>query len=395
MRKLGILLLAVAVAFTFCLATGGDKVFAAKKKYEKFAEDKRHTAWKGKKFKTSKKTIRWRASDTWGGLVNHDVFVHFCDTVEAASGGRLVIKPLTTGAVVGAFELFDAVSKGALDAGHSWSGYWKGKNEAFTLFASVPFSMDYETYNIWYYFGGGKEHMDDLYGRYNLKPFFVGNSGQELGLYSKKPYRKMSEFKGIKVRTPGWFMDILNRMGVNATAIPGAEVYLALERGIVDAAEFSSPTITYRMGFHEICKYVIEPGVHQPSAQMDLFINKAKWDALPDDLKVIVETAAMETQLWSYSFMQWYNAEAIMKLKEAGVQFVKMDPEVINEFRKTTDTYLEELKEKFPDVKTMLNSQQATIKRHAEWKELRSGVSVWPAEKFFKKESTEWLGHYQ
>jgi len=337
MKKFAIIFLTVVVAFTFALALPAGDSWAAKKKYEKYAFDPRHEAWKSKKWETSKDKVTWRMSDTWGGLLNHDAVVHFCDSVLAVSGGRFEIKPMTTGAVVGAFELFDAVSKGVLDAGHSWSGYWKGKDEAFVLFASVPFSMDYEDYSVWYWAGEGKVLMDELYGKFGLKPFFCGNAGQELGLYSKKPRSTMEDFKGIKVRTPGWFMDILNRMGVNATAIPGPEVYLALERGIVDAAEFSSPAITYGMGFHEICKYVIEPGVHQPSAQMDLFINQKKWDELPDDFKAIVEICAAETDAWFYQYNEIANMKAIKMLKEAGVEFVKMSPEARNEFRKTTD----------------------------------------------------------
>jgi TRAP-type mannitol/chloroaromatic compound transport system substrate-binding protein len=389
MKKFGIFLLAFALALSFTVAVQGGDAFAAKKKYSKFWEDTRHKAWKGKKFTTSTKKIRWRMSDTWGGLLNHDATVHFCDSVRAASGGRLNIKPMTTGSVVGAFELFDAVSKGVLNAGASWSGYWKGKNEAFTLFASVPFSMDYETYSIWYYQGGGSQLMDELYGRYNLKPFFCGNAGQELGLYSKKARKTMEDFRGIKVRTPGWFMDILNRMGVNATAIPGSEVYLALERGIVDAAEFSSPAITYGMGFHEIAKFVIEPGVHQPSAQMDLFINMDSWKKLPDDLKTIVEISAHETNDWFFTYTEYANIKAIKLLLEAGVTFVKMDDDTLNAFRKTTEAYLTELKGKYPDVAKILGSQEKFIKDYSYWKELRSGVSVWPAEDYLKGKHTQ------
>jgi len=384
MKKLSILILTLVVAISLTVAISSDPAMAAKKKYEKWAADARHEAWKDKKWTTSDKKIRWRMSDTWGGLVNHDVAVHFCDSVRAASGGRLDITPMTTGSVVGAFELFDAVSKGVLDCGQSWPGYWKGKNEAFTCYASVPFSMDYETYSIWYWMGEGKVLMDDLYGRYNLKGLFLGNAGQELGLYSNKPRSKFEDFKGIKVRTVGWFMDILNRMGVNATAIPGPEVYLALERGIVDAAEFSSPTITYAMGFHEVVKYVIEPGVHQPGAQMDLFINLDKWKALPDDLRAIVEICAAETDAWCYQYMEYNNIEAIKRLKAEGVTFIKMDEETRIEFAKTTHAYMEELKQKFPDVKKTVDSQENFIKSHAEWKELRGGVSIWPYEDYIK-----------
>ncbi len=407
MKKFGVILVAFMVAFTLAFAVGTTETWAAdkkkdekaksgpKKKYEKYVFDKRHEEWSKKKWATSDKKIKWRMSDTWGGLVNHDAVVHFCDSVKAVSGGRMVITPMTTGSVVGAFELFDAVSKGVLDAGHSWSPYWKGKDEAFVLFGSVPLSMDAETYGVWYWLGEGRQLMDELYGKFNLKPFFLGNSGQELGLFSKVPRTKLEDFKGIKLRTAGWYMDILNRMGVGATSLPGAEIYLALERGIIDAAEFSSPAITYGMGFHEICKYVIEPGFHQPSAQMDLFINMKKWNELPDDLKAIVEICAHETDAWFYQYMEEASSKSIRLFKEAGVKFIKVDDETLNEFRRVADTYIQELKDKYPSVKKIRESQENFIKYHAEWKEIRSGVAVWPSEKYLQERNTKYQNHYQ
>ena len=395
MKKFSIILVAFMVAFTMAFAVGTTDSWAAKKKYERYVFDKRHEAYSKIKWTTSDKKFKWRMSDTWGGLVNHDAVVHFCDSVKAVSGGRLDITPMTTGSVVGATELFDAVAKGVLDAGHSFPPYWKGKDEAFTLFGSVPFSMDAETMAIWYWMGEGKQLMDELYAKFGLKPFLCGNSGQELGLFSKVPRTKLDDFKGIKVRTVGWFMDILNRMGVSATSLPGSEVYLALERGIIDSAEFSSPAITYGMGFHEICKYVIEPGFHQPGAQMDLFVNMKKWEELPDDLKAIVEICAHETDTWFYQYQEEASSKSIGLFKEAGVEFLKMDDASLNELRKMTDAYIDELKAKYPSVKKIRESQENFIKYHSEWKEIRSGVAVWPAEKYMQERPTKFQNHFQ
>jgi len=382
MKKLGIVFVAVAIALSLTMV--GKAIAGSKKKYTLAMEDERAKVWSKKTWKTSKKVIRWKMSDTWGGLKLHDVPLHFAQSVEAASGGRLKIKVYPTGAICGAFELLDTVSKGTLDAGHSFSGYWKGKDEAFVLYSSVPFGMDAESFNVWYYQGGGDKLMDELYGKFGLKAFACGNAGQELGLYSKKPMAKMAEFKGIKVRTVGWFMDILTKLGVSVTPIPGSEVYLALERGVVDAAEFSSPAITYFMGFHEVAKYVIEPGVHQPGTVTDLFINKKSWDALPDDLKAIVEICAAETNQWEYTWFEFWNIAALKELKKAGVTFVKMAPETLNEFRKKTHEYTEELKKKYPMVNKILTSQENFLKEYATWRELRSGVAPWPYEDYIK-----------
>jgi len=387
MKKIGVVILALMVTVAFMVAAPADS-FAAKKKIEKFGEDKRAKEWKGKKWTTSDKKYRWRMSDPWGGLLFHDISIHFADSVRAASGGRLDIKVFPTGAIVPAMEIFDATGKGTLDCFHSWPGYWKGKNEAFVAFASVPFGLDNEGYNIWYYERGGKEIFDELYGRFGLVPFFCGNVGQELGLYSNKRATKMEDFKGIRVRTPGWYMDILTILGASVTPLPGSEIYLALERGIIDAVEFSSPACNMPMGFHEITKYVIEPGVHQPSCQFDVVINKKKWDELPDDLKAIVEICAKETQLWTNAWQENLNIGAIKLIGEK-VEYIKMDDATIIEFAKTSHKYLSDLMAKDPDVKKVIGSQREFKKAYAPWRELRGNVVPWPYEDIIKGKLTQ------
>ena len=383
MKRCAFVVLAIVVAVAFVTVGATGVVAAEKKKPGKFGVDKRAVDWKGKKWTTSDKKFRWRMSDPWGGLIFHDISKHFADSVRAASGGRLDIQVFQTGAIVPAMEIFDAVSKGTLDVGHSWPGYWKGRNEAFVAFASVPFGLDFEGYNIWYYERGGKEMLNELYGKYGMVAFFCGNVGQELGLHSNKKATKMEDFKGMKIRTPGWYMDILNLMGASVTPLPGSEVYLALERGVIDAAEFSSPAVNYPMGFQDITKYIIVPGVHQPSCQFDVFFNKKKYDALPDDLKAIVEICAKETQLWANAWQENLNIEAIDKIGKKA-EYVMLDKETIIEFAKTTKKYLDDLKTKYPDVKKVLNSQEKFKKEFARWREIRGGVAPWPYETFIE-----------
>jgi TRAP-type mannitol/chloroaromatic compound transport system substrate-binding protein len=139
-------------------------------------------------------------------------------------------------------QSFDAVSKGSAQAGHDWPGYWKGKNEAFVAFASVPFGLDAEGYNIWLYEKGGAEMMNELYGKFNLVALFPAvSAARKWGCSPTNAPPKWSDFKGMRVRTPGWYMDIMNNLGASVSPLPGGEVYLALERGVIDAAEFSSP----------------------------------------------------------------------------------------------------------------------------------------------------------
>ena len=191
----------------------------------------------------------------------------------------------------------------------------------------------------------------------------------------------MDDFKGMRVRTVGWMMDILNQLGASVSPIPGGEVYLALERGVIDAAEFSGPAIDYPMGFDEITKYVIQPGVHQPSVQCGLLFNQDAWNSLPADLQWIVKAASAETQLWANTWTENLNIEALNEFKKT-VEFIKMDEATLNQFAKITQTYLDGLKEKYPDVKKVLDSQDALREDFSAWREERGGLTPWPMDDY-------------
>ncbi|NNG01390.1 MAG: TRAP transporter substrate-binding protein DctP [Desulfobacteraceae bacterium] len=349
-------------------------------KREKFGADKRHEKVAKLKVDTSDKKHRWKMVMPWSkGLLFYDLAVHFCDTVRLASGGRLIIKPFSAGELIPAMECFDAVAKGSFEAGHDWPGYWQGKDQAFTAFASVPYGLDSELYNIWLYEREGLEMMQELYGQYGLFVLPGGQVGQELGLASNRRAEKIEDFKGLKVRTAGWYMEILNNLGASAVATPGGEIYLSLQTGVLDAAEFSSPAVNWPMGFDEVTKYAIQPGVHQPACQFSFFFNKDAYDKLSDDLKWILDTAAKETQLWSYSWINNLNADAIRRFKDK-IEIVRMDDEAIVEFAKTSHLYLEELKKQHAFLKKVLDSQEALKVDFRDWRSSRRGVTPWPIE---------------
>ncbi|MDT8440070.1 MAG: TRAP transporter substrate-binding protein DctP [Desulfuromonadales bacterium] len=356
--------------------------FAAKR--DKFGVDKRHEGVKKelRTIKPSKETFKWKMVMPWSkGLLFYDIAQHFADSVKLASGGRLDIKLFSAGELVGANEVFDAVSKGSVEMAHSSPLYWKGKNEAFVAYASVPFGLDAEGYNIWLYERGGLEMLQDLYKPYGIYALPAGQTGQEMGLFSNKKATSMADFKGMRIRTPGWYMDIMNSLGASVSPLPGGEVYLALERGVIDAAEYSTPAINYPMGFDDITKYVITPGVHQPGFQCDIIINQKAWDSLPADLQWIVNIAAKETQLWSNAWIENLNADAIKRFQEK-VEFVTLDDETLNAFAAKTKEYLDGVKAKHPDVKKALDSQDKFKEDFALWREVRSRVAPWPHDKY-------------
>jgi TRAP-type mannitol/chloroaromatic compound transport system substrate-binding protein len=380
---------ALPVALSLILGTLLPAPGFAQKEGEKFGVDKRAQEWKRKRFKTSQERIRWKMVETWNsGNLFHDIANHFCDSVRATSGGRLDIRLYEAGALVPALQTFDAVSKGTVECGHAVPVYWKGKNEAIVLFGSAPYGLDFEGYNIWLYERGGLEMWNDIYAEHGMVVFPCGNAGQELGLFSNKKAEKMADFKGMRIRTVGWYMDILNRLGASAQTLPGSEVYPALERGVIDACEFSSPAIDLPLGFHEITDYCIQPGVHQPSVQCELMINKEKWNALPEDLQNIVKICAKETQLWSNGWIENLNIEAIKEFRKH-VEFVKMDDETLIGFRKVAHEYLEEVKKEFPDVRRVLESQEKYMREMADWRDLRGRVAPWPYETYVEGRLTQ------
>ncbi|MCP3876739.1 MAG: TRAP transporter substrate-binding protein DctP [Desulfobacteraceae bacterium] len=383
MKKTLTIMITCLMAFIFICGTS----YAGKR--EKFGEDSRHKDAKRVTFKTSTEKVRWKMVMPWSkGLLFYDIAVHFADSVRLASAGRLDIKPFSAGELVPAMQSFDTVSQGAAQVGHDWPGYWKGKNEAFVAFGDVPFGLDSEGYNIWLYERGGIEMMQEIYAKFNLFALPGGQTGQDMGLFSNKRATKMEDFKGLRIRTPGWYMDIMNSLGASVSPLPGGEVYLALERGVIDAAEFSAPAMNYPMGFDDITKYAIQPGVHQPGGQCGLFFNMDAWNKLPEDLKQIAIICAKETQLWSLNWINNLNAKAMEKFKEK-VEIVQMDKETLIEFRKITKIYLDSVKAKYPDVKKILDSQEAFKKDYAIWRKAKSGVSSWPYEDYINGQISE------
>lgn len=222
----------------------------------------------------------------------------------------------------------------------------------------------------------------ELYGKYGLVPLLGGNSGQEMGFFTAKPLQEVGDLKGKKVRTVGWGADILKDMGVSVTPLPGGEIYLAFERGVLDSAEFSTPFVTYPMGFQDIAKNVMVPGWHQTFVQNMFTVNKKVWDDLPENLQQALKIASLETQMWDIARSEKGNAESILKYKKEGVKFNKLSDESLNKLRKTTKEYLAGLRKKSDFLDKVLDSQEEFIKLYANWKELKSGVSAYPYEDY-------------
>ena len=315
--------------------------------------------------------VKWKVQTPWPkALWQHKTAEIWAQDVEKISGGRMKIDLFAAGEIVPAFEVFNAVQRGTLDAGHTWAGYVIGKYPAATLFAATPAFFDLLGYWTWMQAGGGKELWQETYGK-ALKVFPAGMLWAEGGGWANKKIQKLSDFKGLKYRTVLIWGQILSEAGASVVTLPAGEIVPSLQRGTLDAAEFSTPVTDLPLGFHEVAKYWYFPGLHQIAGFVELLVNNKKWDALPADLKEVVK-AACDTQM-ARALTHWLYADcqAVQKIKKEGkvtiLRFPKaMQQDVLERFVKKYDA------QKDPMFKKTWESQKAFMRVYNPYMKLQS-----------------------
>lgn len=314
--------------------------------------------------------VVWKVQSTFpAGIWDFMWGENFVKRLNEVAGGRLRIDLLPAGAVVPAFEVLDAVNKGVLDGGITWSGYWVGKNSAFSLFASAaggPFGMNNWDFTAWLFEGGGiqlyRELLDKMGYRVIWFPIW-GEMAEPLGWY-KKPIRSVADLRGVKMRAAGLAADVFREFGASVVTLAAGEIMPALERGVIDGAEFSDPHSDSRLGFQQITKYYHIPGIHQPTGVGEVIINKARWDRLPGDLKMLIEMSAREAMLLNWTRAWRMNHEALEELvTKHGVKVVETPREVLVELLRAWDKVAAREAAKNPDFARVYESQ----KRFAAW----------------------------
>jgi TRAP-type mannitol/chloroaromatic compound transport system substrate-binding protein len=296
------------------------------------------------------------------------LFTHFkqlTENIRKMSGGRLDIECLPAGAVVPAFEVLDAVSRGVIDGAHCWAAYWVGKNKAAVLMTGGPggtFGMDYHDYIGWMYEGGGLELYRELYQKVlkvKVEPFPTLPAGPQAFGWFKKPLKGWDDFKGLKCRQTGIANEIWTKAGMRPVNMPGGEILPAGERGVIDCAEWVTPGEDMKMGFYDVWKYYYTPGMHENVTMGEFIFNLDVWNKLPDDLKAIVENAVMSTYVrWSVWFDQ-YNAKGMTELRQKhGVHIMKTPDEILYKFLRQWDELSAEISKTNPFFKKVLESQR-------------------------------------
>lgn len=312
-----------------------------------------------------------RFQSTWPAKdIFHEYAQDFAKKVNDMAGGKLKIEVLPAGSVVPAFQLLDAVSKGTLDGGHGVIAYWYGKNSALALWGSGPgYGMDANMVLAWHNYGGGKALVEEVYKSLNLDvvSYLYGPMPtQPLGWF-KKPIAKVEDLKGLKFRTVGLAVDVFTDMGVAVNPLPGGEIVPALDRGLIDAAEFNNATSDRILGFADVAKNCMLQSFHQSGEQFEVLFNGPKYKALPTDLKAIIDYAVQA----SSADMSWKaierNSKDYAEMKAGGVKFYKTPDAVLRAQLAAWDKTIAKKAAENPLFKKVLDSQKAFAQRAGQW----------------------------
>jgi len=259
------------------------------------------------------------------------------------SRGRLTVRVFGGNELVPPLEVFDAVQRGTAEIGHSTSYYWKGKAPAAQFFCSAPFGLTAQEINGWLYYGGGLELWREIYAPFGIVPFPCGNSSVQMGGWFNKEINSLADVQGLKMRIPGMGAEILRRAGGTPVTMPASEIYTALQTGNIDATEWVGPYNDLALGLFDAARYYYYPGWHETGSTIEAMVNREAFEALPEDLKSVVEIAAQAANMDMLSEFTFHNAQALKSLREEhGVEIRAFPDEVMREFRRIALEYYEE-----------------------------------------------------
>jgi len=292
------------------------------------------------------KIYRWKLITTWPknlpGLGT--AAETLAERIRVMSNGRLDIKVYGAGELVGAFEIFDAVSQGTAEMGHGAAYYWRGKLPVAATFATVPFGMNSTEMTGWLYEGGGFELWRELYEPFNLRPLPGGNTGVQMAGWFNKEINSLADLQGLKMRIPGLGGEVLQRAGGVPVALPGGEVFTSLQTGVIDATEWVGPYNDLALGLHTIAKYYYYPGWQEPGPELETLINQDAWESLPPDLQAIVEAACITLDTLVPAEFTARNATSLQTmLDEHGVELRRLPDDVLARLQELSVEVMDEM----------------------------------------------------
>ncbi len=281
---------------------------------------------------------------TWGrGLAGvHDAAQRVADTITAMTDGNLTVDLKAAGELVGAFEVFDAVTSGQADMYHGADYYFTGQHPGYAFFTAIPFGMTAQELLNWYYHDGGMGLHDELGQIFNLKSFLAGNTGAQAGGWFRKEITGPEDFNGLKFRMPGLGGKALGYLGASVQNLPGSEVYQALASGAIDGTEWIGPWADEKAGFQEITKTYYTAGFHEPGAGLSLATNREVFESLSPAHQKVIEVAAMECHQWNLAQFLANNGAALQRLTSGGVTIKEFPDSVWDAFGEASQKVYDE-----------------------------------------------------
>ncbi|TRD18902.1 TRAP transporter substrate-binding protein [Palleronia caenipelagi] len=312
---------------------------------------------------------------TWGrGLAGvHDSAQYVADQITAMSDGMLTVDLKAAGELVGAFEVFDAVTSGQADMYHGADYYFVGQHPGYAFFTAVPFGMTAQELVNWYYFDGGMDLHDQLGEIFGLKSFLGGNTGAQAGGWFRNEINGPDDFNGLRFRMPGLGGEALGKLGASVQNIPGAEVYQALSSGAIDGTEWIGPWADEKAGFQEITKTYYTAGFHEPGAGLSVATNREVFDSLTPAQQAIIKSACLEGHQWNLAQFLSNNGAALQRLQAGGVQIKEFPDSVWEAFgqasAETLDGYMDD-----PLYADIRNSAMESMKKSSGWIQRSEGT---------------------
>jgi TRAP-type mannitol/chloroaromatic compound transport system substrate-binding protein len=313
--------------------------------------------------------VKWRMTTSWPKSleINYGAVVAMCNRIAQLTNGQFQVQPFAAGEIVGAIQVFDAVQNSNVECGHTLTSFYFGKDPVYAFDAGVAFGTNARQQAAWMYYGGGLELLREIFLKAGLVNFPCGNVGVQMGGWFRKEIKTVDDLKGLRMRIGGLGGFVLAKLGAIPTQIPPGDIYPALERGTIDAAEFIGPADDEKLGFAKVAKYYYTPGWWEGSAMESALVNAKAWEALPQQYKYAFETAANEQNLMMIAHYDVKNPEALKRLIAAGTELRAFPQPVMEACYKASVETFNELAAKSENFKRVYEHWKAFMNTSNSW----------------------------
>ncbi len=299
-----------------------------------------------------------------------DNALYVSQRIREVTGGSLRLEVFEPGEVVPAFSIVEAVKDGKVEAAYTWLGYDQGRIPSSVLFGAVPFGMEPWEFMAWWYHGGGRELASEIYAAYSIQPLLCGVIGPESAGWFRSEIRSLEDLRGLKIRFAGIGGMVMQKLGASVTMLPGGEIFQALEKGAIDATEFSMPAIDQRLGFDRIVGFNYYPGWHQPFSAFHLVVNRESWNGLAESQRAALETSCTAGVAHSLAKGEALQGQAIRAFRAKGVETISLPEPVLRELERLSAEVLHEQSVADEDFARVLESQRVFSHDYKDWKRL-------------------------